>query len=210
VIPGGGARVRVAAGKFLRGGPILSQPITNLFRKGRTLMSNFAISIATALLAGATMSPAFAAEGKMQMDHGAMMTSMDHCGLPMGEGVINTLDVKKSKINVTHKPIESIGWPEMKMDFAVLKPIDLAAFATGERVHFLLKAEKDKSYSIAAMCSLDVEEGAHNACMTHMHDVAMKAAADDGRSCDMEGMGDMPGMDHSAHEQREDAHKGHH
>ena len=173
-------------------------------------MSKFAISIATALFAGAALSPALAEEDKTQMDHGAMMTSMDHCGLPMGEGVINALDVKKSKVNVTHKPIELIGWPEMKMDFTVLKPIDLAAFATGERVHFLLKAEKDKSYSIAAMCSLDVEDGAHEACMTHMHDVAMKAAADDGRSCDVEGMGDMPGMDHSAHEQGEDPHKGHH
>lgn len=173
-------------------------------------MSNLAITTAAALFAGAALSPAFAAEEKTQMDHSAMMTSMDHCGLPMGEGVINALDVKKSKVNVTHEPIEMLGWPEMKMDFAVLKPIDLAAFATGERVHFLLKAEKDKSYSIAAMCSLDVEDGVHEACMTHMHDVAMKAAADEGRSCEMDGMGDMPGMDHAAHEKSEDAHKGHH
>ena len=60
------------------------------------------------------------------------------------------------------------------------------------------------------MCSLDAEDGVHEACMTHMHDVAMKAAADEGRSCEMEGMGDIPGMDHSAHEKSEDAHKGHH
>lgn len=173
-------------------------------------MSKRIFTTAAALFAGAALLPAFAAEEKTQMDHSAMMTNMDHCGLPMGEGVINTLDVQKSKVNVTHKPIESIGWPEMKMDFAVLKPIDLAAFATGERVHFLLKAEKDKSYSIAAMCSLDVEDGAHNACMMHMHDVAMKAAADAGQSCDMEGMGDMHGMDHSSHEKNDDAHKGHH
>jgi hypothetical protein len=92
------------------------------------------------------------------------------------------------------------------MDFAVLKPIDLTAFATGERVHFLLKAEKDKSYSIAAMCSLDVDDGAHEACMTHMHDVAMKAADDGGRACDMEGMS---GGHQGAHGQG-DSHKGHH
>ena len=170
-------------------------------------MSNFAMNFVTALIAGAALSPAFAGEEKTQMDHDAMMTSMDHCGVPMGEGVINALDVKKSKINVTHKPIESIGWPEMKMDFAVLKPIDLTAFAAGERVHFLLKAEKDKSYSIAAMCSLDVEAGAHEACMKHMHHVAMKVAADTGRACGMEGM---EGMDHSAHGDKEDAHKDHH
>lgn len=173
-------------------------------------MSRFLFTTAAALFAGSALSPAFAADEKMQMDHSAMMTSKDHCGMPMGAGVINALDVQKSKVNVTHEPIESIGWPEMTMDFAVLKPIDLSAFATGERIHFLLKAEKDKSYSMAAMCSLDVEDGAHQACMTHMHDVAMKAAADAGRSCDTEGMSDMPGMDHSAHGNTEDTHKGHH
>lgn len=171
-------------------------------------MSKFVIATAAALFAGSALSPAFAAEEKTQMDHDAMMTSMDHCGLPMGEGVINALDVQKSKVNVTHKPIESIGWPEMKMDFAVLKPIDLSAFATGERVHFLLKAEKDKSYSIAAMCSLDVEAATHEACMTHMHKTAMDAASEAGMSCPIGGAKHESGEPDSAYDA--DEHSGHH
>lgn len=170
-------------------------------------MSRFLIVTAAALFAATSASPALASEEKPRMDHDVMMTRMDHCGLPMGEGVINALDVRKSKATITHEPIETLGWPEMKMDFAVARSVDLAAFSTDERVHFLLKAEKDKSYTIAAMCSLDVEAGAHEACMTHMHDVAMKAAADDGRSC---GMHDMPGMDHAAHGNGEDTRKERH
>ncbi len=191
-----------------------NQTSTILFLKGRTNMSKFAISIATALIAGAALSPAFADEDKMQMDHGAMMTSMDHCGLPMGEGVINALDVKKSKIDLTHEPIESIGWPEMKMQFSILKPVDLSAFAVGERVHFMLKAEKDKSYSIAMMCSLDADEGTHEACMAKMHDVAMKSASEEGVACPMGEMDGMKGMDHGDMGKSDNAaksdHKGHH
>lgn len=172
-------------------------------------------AFAAAIGAASMLSPAGAVSPEQKMDHaamehGAMMENSDHCGMHMGEGVIDAIDVKKSKAAISHKPIDSIGWPEMRMEFAIKKPVDLSAFATGERVHFLLKAEKDKSYSIAAMCSLDVEDGAHEACMAHMHGVAMKATAEDGRSCDMEGMGDMHGMDHSSHGKSEDAHKGHH
>lgn len=170
-------------------------------------MSRIAISVATAFLAVAAHSPALAENSETVISHDAMMKDMNYCGMPSGVGMINGLDIKKSKVNITHEPIISIGWPEMKMDFAVLKPIDLAAFSAGERVHFLLKSEKDKSYSIAAMCSLDIEADAHEACMSHMHNVAMKTAADAGHSCDMQ---EMPTMDHSAHDGAADAHKGHH
>jgi len=162
------------------------QTITILLLKGRSTMSKLAINIATALFAGVVLSTAVAEERKMQMNHGPMMAGMDHCGMPTGEGVINALDVQKSKVNVTHEPIESLGWPEMKMDFTVLTPIDLTAFSAGERVHFLLKAETDKSHSIAAMCSLDIEKGAHEECMTHMHKTAMDASLGAGMACPME------------------------
>ncbi|MEZ5895416.1 MAG: copper-binding protein [Parvularculaceae bacterium] len=174
-------------------------------------MSRIAISLATALFAVTAHSPALAASPETVKDHDAMMTDMYHCGLPSGVGVINGLDIEKSQISVTHEPIESIGWPEMKMDFTVLKPVDLAAFTAGERVHFLLKPENDKSYSISAVCSLDIEADAHEACMSHMHNIAMKAATDSGRSCDMDGVGDMTAMDHSGHgDETDETQKGHH
>lgn len=180
--------------------------------KNMLTVSTFAI---LALLAA----PVHAAPDQSDMDPsakiaGEAMDHGDHCGMPTGEGVINAFDVRKSKVDLTHEPIESIGWPEMRMQFSVLKPVDLSAFAVGERVHFMLKAEKDKSYSIAMMCSLDADEGTHEACMTKMHDVAMKSAADVGVACPMGEMDGMKGMDHGDMGKSGDAaktdHKGHH
>lgn len=136
-----------------------------------------------------------------KMDH-SQMNADSMCGMIMGEGVINALDVKDSKVNISHEPIDSIGWPEMKMDFSILKPIDLAAFAAKERVHFMLKKEKDASYSISMMCSLDIEEGAHQACMGKMHEAAMEQAAVSGQKCsmsDMHGMTETKETDHNSH-----------
>lgn len=158
--------------------------------------------IAAVIGSAFALSPALGAEPHPEMDHKSDH-QMDLCGMPSGEGVINALDVKKSKISISHKAIASIGYEAMTMDFAVLKPVDLTAYAKGERVHFLLKKGKENSYSIAAMCSLDIDEGAQSACMAQMHNVAMTAADDAGQPCSMEDMGgmdhgSMPGMDHGA------------
>lgn len=159
------------------------------------------LTVSTFAFLALLAAPALAAPDQSDMDHdakipGEAMGHGDHCGMPTGEGVINALDVKRSKIDLTHEPIESIRWPEMKMQFSVLKPVDLSAFAVGERVHFMLKAEKDKSYSIAMMCSLDAGEGAHEACIEKMHDVAMKSAAEAGLVCPIGEVDGMKDMDH--------------
>ncbi|MGE0180668.1 MAG: copper-binding protein [Parvularculaceae bacterium] len=177
-------------------------------------MKKSLLKLAALPLLAVAISPAFAAQehdgmdhGKM--DHGAMEGHDASCGLPMGEGVVKAVDVKGSKVNLTHKPIAMLEWPEMTMDFAVEKPVDLSAFASGENVHFLLKEGKKKDYLIAAMCSLDVADGAHEACMAQMHKVAMTVAEDAGLTCDM---GE---MDHDAHGDKEStpsigSHEGHH
>lgn len=155
--------------------------------------------MAASLFAGA----AFAAEGEHKMQHpaGNAMGHAEHCGLPMGEGVLQAADVAKSKAKIAHKAIESIGWTEMTMEFAVAKQVDLSAFAQGETVHFLLKPEKGKKYSIAMMCSMDADEGAHEACMKTMHETAMNIASDAGMSCEMK--------DGASHEEH-GAHGDHH
>ena len=167
-------------------------------------MKKSLLKLAALPLLAVAISPAFAAQDHKDMDHG----NMDHgamsghdasCGLPMGEGVVKTVDVKGSKVNLTHKPIAALEWPEMTMDFAVEKPVDLSAFAPGENVHFLLKEGKKKDYLIAAMCSLDVADGAHEACMAQMHKVAMTIAEDARLTC---AMGE---MDHDARGDKENA-----
>ena len=136
-------------------------------------------------------------KGAKAMDHS------DHCGLPMGDGVITAVDVAKARATINHKPIPALGWDEMTMPFAVDKAVDLAAFAAGDRVHFLLapdkksKGQKIAAQTIASMCSPDAEAGAHEACMASMHKAAMKIASDAGKPCAMDGM-DHGAMDHGS------------
>ena len=135
--------------------------------------------------------------GAKPMDHA------EHCGLPMGDGVITAVDVAKARATITHKPIPALGWDETTMPFAVDKAVDLAAFAAGDRVHFLLapekksKGQKIAAHNIVSMCSPDAEAGAHEACMASMHKAAMKIASDEGQTCAMDGM-DHGGMDHGS------------
>ncbi|KCZ96739.1 hypothetical protein HPO_18490 [Hyphomonas polymorpha PS728] len=152
------------------------------------------------ILAAAIMfaaSPAFALEGGSSA---AAMQRSDHCGLPMGEGIVTALDVKASEATIDHTPIAALNWDAMMMDFKVARGVDLSAFAAGDRVHFLLTEDtKSTSYRIEAMCSPDAPEGLHKACMDKMHETAMALAASSGTACDMGRMdhGAMPGMDHS-------------
>jgi Cu(I)/Ag(I) efflux system membrane fusion protein len=41
-------------------------------------------------------------------------------------------------VTLQHDPIESLGWPEMTMDFSVSSNVDLSEFAEGDRMHFML------------------------------------------------------------------------
>ena len=96
----------------------------------RPLLMSAAFALA---LAGA---PAFAMPSGHKMDHpttepAGAMEHADHCGMPMGEGEITALDVAKAKVKISHKPITSIGWSAMTMEFGVLKSVDLAAFGAG-------------------------------------------------------------------------------
>ena len=92
-----------------------------------------------------------ASMGNIPMDHGSMAdmnhrpTSMptDHDSMPgmhaagnkmqiahagqghvQGTGTVNSVDVTGHKVNVSHAPIPTIGWPAMTMDFAVAPPVD--------------------------------------------------------------------------------------
>ncbi len=181
--------------------------------KRSLFLSAFILSSASALAAepaaksahppGHQMEPA----NETEPAKAAGSAAIEHCGLPMGEGVISALDVAKSRATIAHGPIPALGWDDMTMGFSVEKTVDLAAFAAGDRVHFLLvPGKKAKSQNIAAMCAADAEAGAHEACMGVMHQTAMKIAAASDKPCEgmdhgAMGHGDAakPGVDHSNH-----------
>jgi len=52
------------------------------------------------------------------------------------EGVANGIDLQHGKINLTHGPIESLGWPGMTMDFAVKDKAILKGINPGQKVTF--------------------------------------------------------------------------
>lgn len=54
----------------------------------------------------------------------------------VGEGTVNEVDVRAGRVNLTHGPIASLGWPAMTMDFVVSNREQLAALKPGQRVRF--------------------------------------------------------------------------
>jgi Cu/Ag efflux protein CusF len=89
-----------------------------------------------------TMIPAAAAEDKpvlMPMDGKAVAE------IHQGKGRVNSVDVKEGKINLSHGPIASLGWPGRTRDFEVQDKGVLANLKPGQKIAFkLIEAGKGK------------------------------------------------------------------
>jgi Cu/Ag efflux protein CusF len=66
-------------------------------------------------------------------------------------GVVNRVDSTQHKINLTHEPIQALGWPSMTMDFAVAPSVDLSALKPGARVDVTLEKGKGGMYEIQSV-----------------------------------------------------------
>lgn len=128
--------------------------------------------IAIALSIGAAVSaPAWSQEDGMKMDD---MMDMNMDDMPCcedvahGVGIINSVDVDAKKVNLTHEPIDKIGWGTMTMDFETGEMVDLEQFAKGESVYFMLTQGEDKAYDIALMCPAGGDPNAYKASMEKM------------------------------------------
>jgi Cu(I)/Ag(I) efflux system protein CusF len=53
-----------------------------------------------------------------------------------GVGTVNRVDLQNGKVNLTHGPIKSLGWPGMTMDFTVRDKTLLNGIKSGEKVEF--------------------------------------------------------------------------
>jgi Cu/Ag efflux protein CusF len=54
-------------------------------------------------------------------------------------GTVNAVDPAQHKINLSHGPISSLGWPAMTMEFPVAPSVDLSRIKPGSRVNFTLE-----------------------------------------------------------------------
>lgn len=52
------------------------------------------------------------------------------------EGIVESVDVAGSQITIAHEAVESVGWPEMTMPFAVDDPRHLEGLEPGTRITF--------------------------------------------------------------------------
>jgi len=68
----------------------------------------------------------------------------------IGSGILNKLMPADNKLNMSHEPIESLGWPDMEMDFSVQKGVDLKQFKPKDKVEFELEKGVD-GYEIKSM-----------------------------------------------------------
>jgi Cu(I)/Ag(I) efflux system protein CusF len=66
-------------------------------------------------------------------------------------GVVNAVEPAQHKINLTHEPIQSIGWPSMTMEFPVAPSVDLTGVKPGSRVDFTLEKGKNGMYEIQSV-----------------------------------------------------------
>jgi len=92
----------------------------------------FTNSLLLTLLAGS--GAAIAAEHSA-VEHSAMK-AMSKAQLHQGQGKVNHVDVAGEKVNLTHGPIESLGWPGMTMDFKVKDKAILNGIKHGQKVEF--------------------------------------------------------------------------
>lgn len=66
-------------------------------------------------------------------------------------GTVNAVDAAQHKINVSHGPISSLGWPAMTMEFPVAPSVDLSRVNPGSRVDFSLGKDKGGMYQIQSV-----------------------------------------------------------
>ena len=75
-----------------------------------------------------------------------------------GTGVITSLMIDHGMITMQHDPIESLGWPEMTMDFTTMKGVSLKGFAVGDAVEFELM-KMDEKFLISAIKKSSAMQG---------------------------------------------------
>jgi Cu(I)/Ag(I) efflux system periplasmic protein CusF len=66
-------------------------------------------------------------------------------------GIVNSVDPAQHKINLSHQPISSLGWPAMTMEFPVAPSVSLNGIKPGSRVNFSLEKGKDGMYEVQSV-----------------------------------------------------------
>ncbi|TCK18336.1 Cu(I)/Ag(I) efflux system membrane fusion protein [Thiogranum longum] len=66
----------------------------------------------------------------------------------MGMGVVNEIFAGERRVNISHEPIEALGWPAMTMDFNLDENASLEGITPGAKVHFMLVKDDQGNYTV--------------------------------------------------------------
>jgi len=66
----------------------------------------------------------------------------------MGMGLVNEIFADEKRLNISHEPIDALGWPAMTMDFRLNDNASLAGIKAGDKVHFILVSDDQGNYFI--------------------------------------------------------------
>jgi Cu/Ag efflux protein CusF len=96
--------------------------------------------VCLSVLAGSILCVAQAAYAADSADMGSMNMQQEPvtatAAVHQGHGVVNNVNEKTGKINISHDAIASLKWPAMTMDFAVQKTVKLGGIKPGMKVDF--------------------------------------------------------------------------
>jgi Cu/Ag efflux protein CusF len=67
---------------------------------------------------------------------------------PSGQGILNSVDAARRKLNITHGPVAALNWPGMTMDFQAAPGVDLGALKPGSKIAFTLARGIDGMFVI--------------------------------------------------------------
>jgi len=98
------------------------------------------------------------AEGHMKGMSHADMQKMGHDSSTMqghkAEGVLNSIDLANHKINLTHGPVKTLGWPGMTMNFSFKDAAILKGIQPGQKVAFEIVKEAPKRFYVSKITAL--------------------------------------------------------
>lgn len=89
--------------------------------------------------------------GMSPKDHGGTGMPMQAAGTHKGTGVVNSVDLEKGTVNLSHEPIETLKWPRMTMDLEVVDKALLRDLEPGTKVDFELGKKKAGGYAITSI-----------------------------------------------------------
>lgn len=73
------------------------------------------------------------------------------------DGSIRNIMTGHNMLTIEHGPVEAWGWPDMTMDFPVIKNIDLNPLKENQKIRFLVNKKQDGSIEIVEIDELGAE-----------------------------------------------------